>query len=354
MSQPEFTEEELRQLEAEMERITVDDVLIQTTVTLLNLAARKAGLGAPAGAEAAAADWEQVRQAIEGARALLPLLESRHAEQLGPVRDTLSRLQMVYAQQAGGAAPRRPPEQRRRRSRAQPRRARRARGRRRAPAGSGSRASSVARSACRLDKLRAAPAAARLRPPLSCLSERFLERVPLSDFLADHGVVVALICALAAVGYGLVTSRSLLALSPGNEVMRGLSAAIQEGASAYLAPPVPNDRDRRRRPLRRADPAAEHRGRDRLPDRRARLGVRRLHRHERVRARQRPRGRGGPRRHRPGARRRVPRRRRHRHARRRPRAARRRRLLRRPDVDLRRRHRRTPSTRSSASASAAR
>ena len=56
----------------------------------------------------------------------------------------------------------------------------------------------------------------------------------MSDFLTDHGVVVALVCALAAVGYGVVTSRSLLALSPGNEVMRGLSAAIQEGASAYL------------------------------------------------------------------------------------------------------------------------
>jgi hypothetical protein len=104
MTQPEFSEEELRQLEAEMERISVDDVLIQTTVTLLNLAARKAGLGAPPG-EGPAADWEQVRQAIEGARALLPLLESRHAEQLGPVRDTLSRLQMVYAQQSGGAQP---------------------------------------------------------------------------------------------------------------------------------------------------------------------------------------------------------------------------------------------------------
>ena len=55
MSQPEFTEEELRQLEAEMQRITVDDVLLQTTVTLLNLAARKAGLGAPPG-EAPAPD----------------------------------------------------------------------------------------------------------------------------------------------------------------------------------------------------------------------------------------------------------------------------------------------------------
>jgi hypothetical protein len=105
MSQPEFSEEELAQLEAEMERITVDDVLIQTTVTLLNLAARKAGLGAQPGEPAPQPDWEQVRQAIEGARALLPLLEARHAEQLGPVRDTLSRLQMVYAQQSGGAAP---------------------------------------------------------------------------------------------------------------------------------------------------------------------------------------------------------------------------------------------------------
>ncbi len=56
----------------------------------------------------------------------------------------------------------------------------------------------------------------------------------MTDFLTDHGVLVALVCALAAVLYGGLTSRSLLALSPGNETMRGLSAAIQEGASAYL------------------------------------------------------------------------------------------------------------------------
>ena len=56
----------------------------------------------------------------------------------------------------------------------------------------------------------------------------------MSDFLTDHGVIVALVCAAAAVIYGAVTSRSLLALSPGNETMRGLSLAIQEGASAYL------------------------------------------------------------------------------------------------------------------------
>jgi hypothetical protein len=104
MTQPEFTEEELRALEAEMERISVDDVLIQTVVTLLNLGARKAGLAAQPG-EAPAADWDQVRQAIEGARALLPLLEQRHAEELGSVRDALARLQMVYAQRSGQAPP---------------------------------------------------------------------------------------------------------------------------------------------------------------------------------------------------------------------------------------------------------
>jgi K(+)-stimulated pyrophosphate-energized sodium pump len=56
----------------------------------------------------------------------------------------------------------------------------------------------------------------------------------LSNFLIDYGVVVALVCAACAVVYGVVTSRALLALSPGNETMRSLSAAVQEGASAYL------------------------------------------------------------------------------------------------------------------------
>ncbi len=56
----------------------------------------------------------------------------------------------------------------------------------------------------------------------------------MSSFLTDHGVVIALVCAACAIGYGVVTSRSLLALSPGNERMRAISAAVQEGASAYL------------------------------------------------------------------------------------------------------------------------
>ena len=98
-----LSEEELRQIEAEMERITVDDVLLQTLVTLLNLAARKGGLATPPGQQGPKPDLEQMHQAIEGARAVLPLVETRHAEKLGPVRDTLSQLQMAYAQLKQGA-----------------------------------------------------------------------------------------------------------------------------------------------------------------------------------------------------------------------------------------------------------
>jgi K(+)-stimulated pyrophosphate-energized sodium pump len=56
----------------------------------------------------------------------------------------------------------------------------------------------------------------------------------LSDFLTDHGVVIALICAGFAVAYGLLTTRALLALSPGNAEMQRISGAVQEGARAYL------------------------------------------------------------------------------------------------------------------------
>jgi hypothetical protein len=96
--EPQFTEEEMRAIEAEMEKVTVDDVLLQTIVSLLNLGARKAGLGGAPGAPAPEPDLEQVRQAVEGARALMPLVEPRHGEQLGPIRDALSRLQLFYAQ----------------------------------------------------------------------------------------------------------------------------------------------------------------------------------------------------------------------------------------------------------------
>ena len=56
----------------------------------------------------------------------------------------------------------------------------------------------------------------------------------MSSFLTNHGVVVALVCAACAVVYGLLTARSLLAMSPGNERMQRISGAVQQGARAYL------------------------------------------------------------------------------------------------------------------------
>jgi K(+)-stimulated pyrophosphate-energized sodium pump len=56
----------------------------------------------------------------------------------------------------------------------------------------------------------------------------------LNDFLTDYGVLVALLCAVLAIVYGVVTTRSLLALSPGNAEMQRISGAVQEGARAYL------------------------------------------------------------------------------------------------------------------------
>jgi hypothetical protein len=106
--QPQFSDEELRAIEAEMQKITVDDVLLQTIVTLLNLGARKAGLASAPPAEGEIPpepDLDQVKQAIDGARALLPLVEASHGQQLGPVKDALARLQMFYAQRASGRAP---------------------------------------------------------------------------------------------------------------------------------------------------------------------------------------------------------------------------------------------------------
>jgi len=56
----------------------------------------------------------------------------------------------------------------------------------------------------------------------------------LTSFLTDYGVVVALVCAGAAVAYGLIVTQRLLAKSPGNDRMREISGAVQEGAQAYL------------------------------------------------------------------------------------------------------------------------
>src|SRR6476469_2090484 len=102
------SEEEVRAaLEAEMKRIKVDDIVLQTVVSLINLGGRRAGL-APGTEEER--DLDQVHTAIEAVRALLPLLERdpEVAKELGPIRDAVSQLQLAYAQLSGGGEPGKP------------------------------------------------------------------------------------------------------------------------------------------------------------------------------------------------------------------------------------------------------
>jgi hypothetical protein len=107
----ERSEQELRAAyEEELNRITSAELMLQAVVSLLNLGGRRLGPppGAPPGegGEPAAAqrDLEQVRDAIDGVRALLGVLDRRLSKELGPLRDALSQLQIAYAREAQAAA----------------------------------------------------------------------------------------------------------------------------------------------------------------------------------------------------------------------------------------------------------
>ena len=52
--------------------------------------------------------------------------------------------------------------------------------------------------------------------------------------MEQYAVYFALICAVAAVAYGLVSAQWILGLPQGNDRMRQIAAAIQEGAGAYM------------------------------------------------------------------------------------------------------------------------
>ena len=101
----EADEAELRAAwEEQLRSLTPADLIVQTVVSLVNLAGRRLGLDPAAGE--GERDLEQARDAIDGARALMPVLERREpADALAPLREALSALQLHYARLvgAGGA-----------------------------------------------------------------------------------------------------------------------------------------------------------------------------------------------------------------------------------------------------------
>ena len=99
---PQPTEEEMRAAyEEQLKALRVEDVVVETIVSLLNLGGRKAGLVPGTEDEA---DAEQVRIAVVGVRALLPLVEAPLGENAGQLREALAQLQRAYVQLAGPVA----------------------------------------------------------------------------------------------------------------------------------------------------------------------------------------------------------------------------------------------------------
>jgi hypothetical protein len=101
------SEEELRaQLEEEIRNVKVEDVVLQSAVSVLNLAARRI-------AKEDERDLEQAKVGIDAARALVDLVPEQAQAQL---RQAISELQLLYAKHAGegdsggGDAPAEPPK----------------------------------------------------------------------------------------------------------------------------------------------------------------------------------------------------------------------------------------------------
>jgi hypothetical protein len=80
--------------EPEPQLPAVADVLVSTTASLVNLAGIRL-------TEEGHQDPAQAKEAIDAARQLLPLCPE---EAVGPIKDALSQLQMLYVKQTQGAA----------------------------------------------------------------------------------------------------------------------------------------------------------------------------------------------------------------------------------------------------------
>jgi hypothetical protein len=93
------SEEELRAAyEAEIKKLRVEHLLLEHVVTLINLGGRRTGQAPGTEDER---DIGQVRLAIEGVRALLPVLEQSAPQQVGPIREALSQLQLAFVRIGG-------------------------------------------------------------------------------------------------------------------------------------------------------------------------------------------------------------------------------------------------------------
>lgn len=95
-----LTEEQLRAAyEQEIKRVRVEHVLLENVVTMVNLGMRRTGLMPGTEDER---DLAQVQLAIESVKALLPQIEQIAPQQVTPIRDALSQLQMAFVQASGG------------------------------------------------------------------------------------------------------------------------------------------------------------------------------------------------------------------------------------------------------------
>src|SRR4051794_35080803 len=98
--EPTPEEEELqRRLEEQLRRIRVQDLLLESVASILNLSARRIS-------KADERDLEQGRIGIEAVRCVLDLLDEGPREQ---VRDALSQVQMLYAREVKGGGGEEPP-----------------------------------------------------------------------------------------------------------------------------------------------------------------------------------------------------------------------------------------------------
>ena len=89
---PQPSEEELRaQLEEEIRKVRVEDVVLQSAVSILNLSARRIAIDEER-------DLEQAKVGIDAARALTDLVKPDAQPQL---RQAISELQLLYAKHAG-------------------------------------------------------------------------------------------------------------------------------------------------------------------------------------------------------------------------------------------------------------